>query len=501
MDPLTKLRKRLSLVTRRNSTATKNLAGKRQSRAISTTSEVASAQPATNIPTQEVRVTTPTTVPPRASLIDLAKTITEETEKLERYMKESGSAAPSFDVDVPLAFPNLPEEIKKARENVVRATKELGDLVTGPKESIRWMAWNVSSIDQAMGFVTFTDLPSTKAFPIHETATYAEIAEKVGLDEVNVRRFMRHAMTNRIFREVNPDVVAHTAASRVLAEDDAMGDWVGFTTDDIFPAASKVISALTEHPSASEPTQAGFQAANGTTNIEPMFVTFGKDPLRAKRMGGAMTSLTGGEGYEISYLLKNYNWASLNEHHATIVDLGGSHGFVCRALAEHYPNLKFIVQDLQKTIDSAPKLKEPLASRIKYQSHDFFTTQPVKDADVYFFRWIFHNHSDKYAAKILKSLIPAMKKGAKVLINDHCLRDGFGKETFWDEKIIRTMDLVMLTLLNATERSEGQYEKLFESVEGFRFGGVRRVEGCRMSVVEAVWDGEDYGGEIAKVTE
>lgn len=57
------------------------------------------------------------------------------------------------------------------------------------------------------------------------------------MDEVNVRRFMRHAMTNRIFREVNPDVVAHTAASRVLAEDDAMGDWVGFTTDDIFPVS------------------------------------------------------------------------------------------------------------------------------------------------------------------------------------------------------------------------------------------------------------------------
>ncbi|CAG8957889.1 hypothetical protein HYFRA_00000229 [Hymenoscyphus fraxineus] len=498
MDPLTKLRKRLSLVTRSNSTAPKNLAGKRQSRAISTTSEVASAQPATNIPTQEVRVTTPTTVSSTANLIDLAKTITQETEKLEKYMRESGSAAPSFDVDAPLAFPNLPEEIKKARENVVRATKELGDLVTGPKESVRWMSWNFN--DQ-LSLQAINHYKIAKAFPIHETATYAEIAEKVGLDEVNVRRFMRHAMTNRIFREVNSDVVAHTAASRVLAEDDAMGDWVGFTTDDIFPAASKVISALTEHPSASEPTEAGFQAANGTTNIEPMFVTFGKDPRRAKRMGGAMTSLTGGEGYEISYLLRNYDWASLNENHATIVDLGGSHGFVCRALAEHYPNLKFIVQDLQKTIDSAPKLEEPLASRIKYQSHDFFTTQSVKDADVYFFRWIFHNHSDKYAAKILESLIPAMKKGAKVLINDHCLRDGFGKETFWDEKIIRTMDLVMLTLLNATERSEGQYKKLFESVEGFRFGGVRRVEGCRMSVVEAVWEGEDYGGEIAKVTE
>lgn len=212
-----------------------------------------------------------------------------------------------------------------------------------------------------------------------------------------------------------------------------------------------------------------------------------------------MTSLTGGEGYEISHLLKNYDWATLNESGATIIDIGGSHGFVPRALAAEYPNLKFIVQDLQKTIDSAPKLESPVADRIRYQAHDFFTPQPVKDADIYFFRWIFHNHSDKYATKILENLIPALKKGARVLINDHCLRDGFGEENLWDEKIIRTMDLVMLTLLNATERSEGQYKNLFGSIEGFKFVGVMRVEGCRMSVVEAVWEGEDYGGETGKV--
>lgn len=49
---------------------------------------------------------------------------------------------------------------------------------------------------------------------------------------------MRHAMTNRIFKEVKPGVVAHTAASRVLAEDKAMQDWVGFCVEDIWPVSS-----------------------------------------------------------------------------------------------------------------------------------------------------------------------------------------------------------------------------------------------------------------------
>lgn len=82
--------------------------------------------------------------PTTNSLVQLAATITRETEKLDRYIKESGAPAPSFDIDGPLDFPKLPDEIKTAREEIVRATKELGDLVTGPREGVRWMAWDVS---------------------------------------------------------------------------------------------------------------------------------------------------------------------------------------------------------------------------------------------------------------------------------------------------------------------------------------------------------------------
>lgn len=78
------------------------------------------------------------------SMVELAKIITVQSEKLEKYLKESGSAMPSFDIDGPANFPSLPEDIKKAREEVVRATKELEYLATGPTEKIRWMAWDVS---------------------------------------------------------------------------------------------------------------------------------------------------------------------------------------------------------------------------------------------------------------------------------------------------------------------------------------------------------------------
>jgi hypothetical protein len=159
-------------------------------------------------------------------------------------------------------------------------------------------------------------------------------------------------MTNRIFCEPSPGFVAHTAASRVLATDEAMDHWVGWCVEDMWPAASQTIAALKEHPSADDMKQTGFCKANGTTNIEPMFPTLEKTN-RLPRFSGAMESLLGGEGYELSYLVHGYDWASLNASSATIVDLGGSHGHVSIELAKHFPNLTFIVQDLPSTIASA----------------------------------------------------------------------------------------------------------------------------------------------------
>lgn len=424
-------------------------------------------------------------------MVELAKIITRETEKLDKYLKESGSEMPGFDADSPANFPKLPADLRKSRVEIMRATKELGDLVTGPTESVRWMAWDHNN---SLSLHAVYHYKIAQSFPINSTTTFAQIASKTGLSETNTRRLLRHAMTNRIFSEPTPGTVAHTAASRVLAQDPAIGSWVGFCVEDIWPAASRVVDALDRYPEAADPTKTGFCVANDTVGKEPMFVTFGKDPKRAKRMGGAMTSLTGGEGYEVRYLLDNYDWEAIDKVGGTLVDLGGSHGFVCVDLAKRYKNMKFVVQDLPKTIASAPELEGDLKDRIKYQAHDFHTPQPVKGADVYFFRWILHNQADKYALNMLRQLIPALKKGSRVVINDHCLR-GPGEENPWDEKIMRTMDLVMLTLLNAQERSEEEFRELFkEADKRFAFKGVKRAEGCRMSVVEAVWEGEDFGG-------
>lgn len=122
----------------------------------------------------------------------------------------------------------------------------------------------------------------------------------------------------------------------------------------------------------------------------------------------------------MNHLIDNFDFGSIG--HGTIVDVGGSHGQVSIGIARRYPQVKCIVQDLPKTSAGLEsRLPEDLKSRISGMEHDFMTHQPVKGADIYLLRWILHDWSDKYCVKILQCLVPALKKGAKIVVNDICI--------------------------------------------------------------------------------
>ena len=70
--------------------------------------------------------------------------------------------------------------------------------------------------------------------------TYAELATVTGLPENHIQRFLRCAMTFHIFREPRKGLVAHTAASKLLADDPLMREWIGMVSQEIWPAACKV---------------------------------------------------------------------------------------------------------------------------------------------------------------------------------------------------------------------------------------------------------------------
>jgi len=117
-------------------------------------------------------------------------------------------------------------------------------------------------------------------------------------------------------------------------------------------------------------------------------------------------------------------------------------------LAKEYPDLQFIVQELPRVEEKGvAELPSDMSSRVSFQVHDMFKEQPVEGADVYYYRWIFHNWSDKYAIKMLQALIPALKSGARVLINDYCIPTGKAMSG-WEEKQLRLAVIQNINRLN-----------------------------------------------------
>ena len=97
-----------------------------------------------------------------------------------------------------------------------------------------------------------------------------------------------------------------------------------------------------------------------------------------------------------------------------------------------FPSLRLIVQDIE--MNEAMKVDNKEA-KIEWMAHDFFTPQTIV-ADVYLYRFIFHNYADEKAVDILKAAIPALKPGARIVINDSGLPDP-GQVRWFDERAAR----------------------------------------------------------------
>lgn len=82
--------------------------------------------------------------------------------------------------------------------------------------------------------------------------SFADIAKKTGVSERMIQRLLRHAMTMRVFREPQEGFVAHTKASKALTNPDT-AHWLASGSEDMWPAALKVVDALEKWGDSEEP--------------------------------------------------------------------------------------------------------------------------------------------------------------------------------------------------------------------------------------------------------
>lgn len=98
-------------------------------------------------PDHEESQSTTTTAPSVDRLTLLAGRIGNKTQVLTQGLRARGLLAPSYEVDGCADFPiqDLDAETAEARQEVLALTKELRDLVLGPREGLKLMAIDVST--------------------------------------------------------------------------------------------------------------------------------------------------------------------------------------------------------------------------------------------------------------------------------------------------------------------------------------------------------------------
>ena len=365
------------------------------------------------------------------SLVDLATDLLTAAKALESHLQTKGLPSPTFDNGL---LSSLPPEVEARRATLVNSADTIKRLALGPAGSTVEMllSWtNDVSLRVVYAYKVFQHVP------LDGSCSYALLATATKLPERLLRRFLRHAMGNHIFApaEGKNDEVRHTAISRLMATDPDFADAVGMEIDDLGPASSRALESLRLYGDGGESAETAYALAYGRQDgassfgdekqkLKPIFEVLSLEPERARRFGAAMRYFDkGDDSRDLRHLLAGFDWKSVDVPNAVVVDVGGGHGAVSQFLARNTQHVRFVVQDLADVMETGRKeLPAELKDRIEFRKHDFFSPQELT-ADVFVMRWILHDWSDKYAASIMRNLVPAMKSGTKVVLFEYILKD------------------------------------------------------------------------------
>jgi 6-hydroxytryprostatin B O-methyltransferase len=109
----------------------------------------------------------------------------------------------------------------------------------------------------------------------------------------------------------------------------------------------------------------------------------------------------------------------------TLAQVGGSGGSTGIMLAKAHYNLSLTVQNLPGRITNVQyniaELPRDVQLGVQAFVHNFFQSEPLKEADVYILRNTMHNWPDVAAIKIVKGIVDVMAPSSRLLIMDMIL--------------------------------------------------------------------------------
>ncbi|KAF8992816.1 S-adenosyl-L-methionine-dependent methyltransferase [Cyathus striatus] len=393
----------------------------------------------------------------------------------------------------------------EAKQLVVAAAAQLIATVRSPVETIMNYAGDVF-MTTMLGFAVETNIPDILNVNGDEGLHVTQISAYNGIQPSYLSRILRFLATRHIFKEVSPDVFTNNKVSSLLVKAKSLEEIV---TDPIgkfdgSPLAAFVSSSSDEKLKSCvflsnflrEPGihHAPFNMAYSTNeNMWDWYQQDGNEWI-SKRFTAAMK---GGADARFPPTLFIAAFAELHlKLNDVVVDVGGSIGSLVFLLKNEFPDLLFVVQDLQRQITDAMYFwnkhdPEAISSgNVKLQVHDFFKPQPIHGAAVYVLRAVILDWPDVEAIKILSLLRSAALPSSKLIIFDniarHTCEDPESKDIYSQEVpdpllsnlgiggsgFQTALDMTLLALFNGKDRTIREFNFLGEK-SGWKLDSVK----------------------------
>jgi hypothetical protein len=298
--------------------------------------------------------------------------------------------------------------------------------------------------------------------------TAEEIAEAVGADAPLLRRVLRGLALDEVLAEQDGRF-ALTPLGECLREGVAgsLRGPVIVRGELYYEAAAGVLQTVREGGVA-------FEHVHG----EPFFDHLAREP---EVEAAFQASMAGRAAQEAGDVVAAYDFAGVRR----LVDVGGGQGVLLAAILRSAPQLRAVLVDRPMVIERAQAwlAQEQLGERCELVPGDFFASVP-DGGDAYLLSRVIHDWDDEDARRILVTCARAMTAASRLL-----LVEAIVPERAQDRPEAVRMDLHMLMLLGARERTEAEFRRLLGGA-GFE---VRRVVPTRspagLSVIEATLAG------------
>ena len=281
----------------------------------------------------------------------LSSLVTAHSIRLSKCLAAKSHPDPTFEATGTPRYAGEDAEIRTARQDLVRAARDLASLAESPEDHILSQAW--SSVDAAnLAILDRFSLPQLVPLPLTSSSTAlpsgtgadtgidgisaADLATAADLPEDVVLRTMRYAVAKGFFEEMPAgNAFKHNASSALLAQNEYIRDIVGIGSRELSSIVLRIADALElqqkERQSLKGLNGNGEKMTNGHASApaaafniafpgeNSVFEYLSKQPELAGRYHKYMVARHNTSRWTIEHMVRAYDWAATGGQ--TVVDV------------------------------------------------------------------------------------------------------------------------------------------------------------------------------------